>query len=140
MLNAAAQSVLMAVFAAPDPLEHVVNHPYAKTESGWWIWSSNQGNLVLSGLIMIVVGLWVASKVRTGDKSKGSEAYVTRNKFAHLIEVICVYLREEVARPLLHDRTDKLMPFLWTIFFFILVIYTIICLAIFFGFSPIVAV
>jgi F-type H+-transporting ATPase subunit a len=106
---------------APDPLHHVVNNVYVQTESGWWIWSANQGTLLLSGIIMIVVGLWVASKVKTGDKSQGSEAYVTRNKFAHMIEVICVYLREEVARPLLHDRTDKLMPFLWTIFFFVLV-------------------
>ena len=121
MLINAAQSVLLALHTAPDPLEHVVNHAWKKTDSGWWIWSSNQGNLVLSGIILIVVGLWVASKVKTGDKSQGSEAYVTRNKFAHMIEVICVYLREEVARPLLHDRTDKLMPFLWTIFFFILV-------------------
>ena len=124
MLNAAL-AILSALPAiepehAPQPLEHVVNNPFIVTDSGWWIWSANQGTLLLSGIILIVVGLWVASKVKTGDKSQGSEAYVTRNKFAHLIEVICVYLREEVARPLLLDRTDKLMPFLWTIFFFVL--------------------
>jgi F-type H+-transporting ATPase subunit a len=109
------------VFAAADPAAHVYNHVAKKTDSGWWLWSGNQGNLVLSGLILILVGLWVAGKIKTGPKSMGSDAYVAKSKFAHMIEVICVYLRDEVARPLLHDRTDKMMPFLWTIFFFILV-------------------
>ncbi|MBL8758706.1 MAG: F0F1 ATP synthase subunit A [Phycisphaerae bacterium] len=115
------QTLLSSVLAAGDnPLAHVVNAYAIKSESGYWIWSRNQGTLVLSGIIMVLVGLWAASKIRTGPKEQGAEAYVTRNKFAHFLEVICVYLREEVARPLLHDRTDKLMPFLWTIFFFIL--------------------
>lgn len=107
--------------AAEDPLDHVVNHFAVRGKDGMWLWSGNQGVLVLSGLILILVGLWAAGKIRTGPASQGAEAYVTKNRFAHMIEVICVYLRDEVARPLLHDRTDKLMPFLWTIFFFILV-------------------
>jgi F-type H+-transporting ATPase subunit a len=108
------------LLAAADPAEHVVNHS-AVVRDGWWIWSGHQGNLVLSGLILVVVGLWVASKVKIGPASQGAEAYVTRNSFAHLIEVICSYLRDEVVKPLLPDRTSKFMPFLWTVFFFILV-------------------
>jgi F-type H+-transporting ATPase subunit a len=109
------------VLAAEDPLDHVVNHVAIKGENGYWLWTGNQGVLVLSGLILVLVGLWAAGKIKTGPASLGAVAYVTKNRFAHMIEVICVYLREEVARPLLHDRTNKLMPFLWTIFFFILV-------------------
>ena len=37
-----------------------------------------------------------------------------------MIEVICDYLRENTVRPLIGERTNKMMPFLWTIFFFIL--------------------
>lgn len=106
--------------ASEDPLDHVVNHPALKNAEGYWLWSGNQGVLALSGLILILVGLWAAGKIKTGPSAHGAEAYVTRSRFAHMIEVICVYLREEVARPLLHDRTAKLMPFLWTVFFFIL--------------------
>jgi len=109
------------LLASADPLDHVVNGVAIRSAEGYWLWSGNQGVLVLSGLILILVGLWAAGKIRTGPKSQGAEAFVTRSRFAHMIEVICVYLREEVARPLLLDRTDKLMPFLWTIFFFILV-------------------
>jgi F-type H+-transporting ATPase subunit a len=99
----------------------VYNHVFAKNADGYWIWSGNQGNLVLSLIILVLGGLYVASKIKTGDASQGTDRYVTKNKFAHMIEVICVYLREEVARPLLGERTNSLMPFLWTIFFFILV-------------------
>lgn len=109
------------VVAAADPAAHVYNHVGIKNDTGWWLWSGNQGNLVLSGLILIFGMLWVAKKIKTGPKSMGADAYVAKSKIAHMIEVICVYLRDEVARPLLHDRTDKMMPFLWTIFFFILV-------------------
>lgn len=107
------------LLAAGNPQDHVVNQSAFKVGE-WWVWSSNQGTLVAAGLIAIFVGMWAAKRISTGDQSQGAEAYVTRNPFAHLIEVICSYLRDEVARPLLHDRTDRLMPFLWTIFFFIL--------------------
>lgn len=112
----------LITLAAADPSAHVWNHVFWQSENGYWLWSGNQGNLVLSAIILIFGMMWVAKHVSTGDvKTEGADAFVTKNRFAHMIEVMCVYLREEVARPLLHDRTDKLMPFLWTIFFFILV-------------------
>ncbi len=112
---------LAGVLAFANPAEHVYNHVYLKSADGTWLWSGNQGNLVLSALILIGVGAWAAKKIGTGPASEGTSRYVTSNKFAHMIEVICVYMRDEVAQPLLGSRTAKLMPFLWTIFFFILV-------------------
>jgi F-type H+-transporting ATPase subunit a len=116
-------STLTTLLAAGSPADHVYNHVHlgAKTADGWWLWSGNQGNLVLSMLILLGVGWWVSSKITTGPESEGVDRFLTKNRFAHMIEVICVYLREEVARPLLGARTNALMPFLWTIFFFILV-------------------
>ena len=40
--------------------------------------------------------------------------------FANLIETVCVFLREDVAAPFLKDRTDRYIPVLWTLFFYIL--------------------
>ncbi|MCC6320170.1 MAG: F0F1 ATP synthase subunit A [Phycisphaerales bacterium] len=111
----------LVTLAAGGPDQHVYNHPFFSTETGWWIWSGNMGNLMLSAIILVIGGLYVAAKVRTGPASQGSSRYITGSRFAHLIEVFCVYLREEVVRPLLHDRTNKMMPMLWTMFFFILV-------------------
>jgi F-type H+-transporting ATPase subunit a len=120
MLSTLANHALFSL-AASDPASHVYNHVFMKNDEGYWVWSGNQGNLVLSLIILVVVGLFVASRITTGPASAGNDRYVTKNKFAHMVEVICWYLREEVCRPLLADRTNSLMPFLWTIFFFILV-------------------
>jgi len=38
----------------------------------------------------------------------------------NLIEMICVYLREQMARPVLGEHTDQFICFIWTIFFFVL--------------------
>lgn len=40
--------------------------------------------------------------------------------FYNVIETICIFLREDVARPFLKGRTDRYIGFLWTLFFFIL--------------------
>lgn len=40
--------------------------------------------------------------------------------FYNVIEVVCLFIREEVARPFLKDKTDRYIGYLWTIFFFIL--------------------
>jgi F-type H+-transporting ATPase subunit a len=111
--------------AAANPVDHVVNQHFFSTDlfgmKGVWLWSSHVGNLILSGIITVGVLWFAASKIKTGPASQGTGRYVTSNPFAHMIEVICTYLRDGTVRPLLGDRTDKFMPFLWTIFFFILV-------------------
>ena len=110
----------MMTLAAADPAQHVYNHVGVKAD-GWWLWSGNQGNLILSAIILILGMKWVAGRISIGPDGEGHDRYVTKNKLAHMIEVICLYLRDEVVKPLLGDRTQKMMPFLWTIFFFILV-------------------
>jgi len=107
--------------AGANPLSHVLPHPFVVAEDGTWMWDTTMGNLVLSALIMITLGVWIAGKIATGPAEQGHDRYVTRNSFAHMVEVICVYLREQTVRPMLGDRTDRFMPFLWTLFFFILV-------------------
>ncbi len=38
----------------------------------------------------------------------------------NLVELICVFLRDEVARPILREQTDHYIGFVWTVFFFVL--------------------
>jgi F-type H+-transporting ATPase subunit a len=38
----------------------------------------------------------------------------------NVVEAICVFLREQVARPALGESTDRFISFVWTMFFFIL--------------------
>lgn len=106
---------------AADPVAHVINHPWLIGEDGAWLWSSAQTNMVISALLLLAIGLVVARAVSTGEESHGHWRYVTKSRFAHMVEVICGYLRESTVRPLLHERTNRFMPFLWTLFFFILI-------------------
>jgi F-type H+-transporting ATPase subunit a len=41
-------------------------------------------------------------------------------RFRSFWEVLLLFIREEVARPVLHERTDRYVPVLWNFFFFIL--------------------
>lgn len=109
---------LPALLAANNPVDKAIDYAWL-TYDGWWVWSAHIGTLVLSGLILILALPYAASRINTGPESLGTNRYLPRGSFAHLIEVICVYLRDEVVRPQLHGRTDRFMPFLWTIFFFI---------------------
>lgn len=115
----------LLTLAANNPVDHVVNQPFRVSNlfgmDGVWVWSAHVGSLVLSGLITILVLWWASTKIRTGPESQGTARYVTKNPFAHMIEVLIVYLRDQTVRPLLADRTDRFMPFLLTIFFFILI-------------------
>jgi len=108
--------------AAANPVEHVINHPtYVHKASGFWIWSSIQTNMILAAVIVLGVGYWASTKIKTGDESQGHDRYLTKNPLAHMIEVICTYLLKNTIEPLLHGRTKAYAPFLLTMFFYILV-------------------
>jgi F-type H+-transporting ATPase subunit a len=111
----------MNLLLAADPISQVVNQGWFIAEDGTWLWSAHIGNLLLAMLITVGI-LWFASThIKTAPADLGSARYVTRNKFAHFIEVIICYLRDEVFQPFLGKRTYKFLPILLTLFFFILV-------------------
>ncbi|MGL6226274.1 MAG: F0F1 ATP synthase subunit A [Thermoguttaceae bacterium] len=65
------------------------------------------------GLLMCLVFFLYAAKIRGGQLPKG--------RFWNLIEVFLLYLRDQVIRPSIgkHDA-DRFVPYLWTLFFFVL--------------------
>lgn len=104
-----------------NPLDHVVNHPFWVSESGWWLWSSQTGNLVITLIILAFIFPRLAKRASTGHESEGNERYLPGSRSTGLLEVVCVYLQEQIVRPVLHENTRRYMPFLWTLFFFIFV-------------------
>jgi len=103
-----------------DPVGHVINHKFI-TDGAMWLWSAHMSNLILAGVISVGLLWWASKHIGTGPASEGTDRFITKRPFAHMIEVICTYLRDDTVRPLLGARTDKFMPYLWTLFFFILV-------------------
>jgi F-type H+-transporting ATPase subunit a len=68
---------------------------------------------VFVAIVLVAIFAILAKRIRSGTAPKGP--------FWNFFESILVYLRDNVARPAIggHDA-DRFLPFLWTMFFFIL--------------------
>jgi F-type H+-transporting ATPase subunit a len=68
---------------------------------------------VIVALLISLIFIRLANRMRGGKSPKG--------RWWNLLESMLVFLRDEVARPAIgHHDGDKFLPFLWTMFFFIL--------------------
>jgi F-type H+-transporting ATPase subunit a len=68
---------------------------------------------LVAAAIMLVVFIWFARKIASGRPPKG--------RFWNLVEVMLLFIRDEVARPAIGKKdADRFLPFLWTLFFFVL--------------------
>lgn len=105
--------------AGENPLEHVIDKPIWEV-AGLWLISNVTVMLVLSGLILCVAVIAAAKRIRTGT-ARTLKDYRTEGIWANMVESTCVYLRNEVFRPVLGKDTDAFTPVLWTMFWFILV-------------------
>ena len=99
--------VMQHLLASMNPLEHISSKeifavgPFAFT---------NHMFMVSMATIMLLIVLPIAIRSKK----------LVRSGFGNAVEAMCVYIREEVARPFLKDQTDKYIPFIWSMFFFIL--------------------
>ncbi|MCP4712940.1 MAG: F0F1 ATP synthase subunit A, partial [Planctomycetes bacterium] len=98
------------MLAQENPLNHVVQHDLHWDFLPEWLHLNNHMLMVvLAGTLMVIILPLVARQRSMVPKG-------LRNFF----EAICLFIREEIARPVLGHNTDKFMPYLWTTFFFIL--------------------
>jgi F-type H+-transporting ATPase subunit a len=68
---------------------------------------------VVIALIIFVFFMALAGRIKGGNLAKG--------KFWNLLEVFLLYIRDHVARPCIGDHdADRFVPYLWTLFFFVL--------------------
>jgi len=116
---------MMMLAFAENPLSHIVQHPLVQkpanlgplTPHGVMTVLSDQiVMMILAGLLLV---LFVPALVAR-RKAKDAVGSLVPTGFGNAIETICTYLREEVARPNLHEHTDRFIKYLWSVFFFIL--------------------
>ncbi|HOB75230.1 MAG TPA: F0F1 ATP synthase subunit A [Phycisphaerae bacterium] len=107
--------MLMNVLAAGNPLTHVVDHAWIRR--GDFTLLSNHIIIMLVAAVLTMVLVPLCLRVpQTADEV---ERLTPRGK-RNFMEVICEFLRDFVARPNLGPHTDAFMPYVWTVFFFIL--------------------
>lgn len=99
------------ILSSIDPLEEVVAHKlFSFSIGGVEVVFSNHMFMVTLATVLLI-GILPFSVRGRGLVRKG---------FGNLIEAVCVFIREEMARPFLGNLTDKHIGFIWTVFFFVL--------------------
>lgn len=115
--------------AAGNPLDHVYQWVYQKISIGTpdSVFTPNgeitivSNHIVMQIIAVLVLVLLIPRFVRvpnTGDEV----ADMTPRGFRGFIDMLCEYFRNNVARPVLHEHTDRFIPYIWTAFFYILTV------------------
>ena len=105
-------TTLAAILAASNPLDHVADWPIFRTHGGtWWLTNHMVMMLIAAGLMLLIFPA-ITRRYRDGEHVPTG----SRNFF----EAILVYLRNDVVKPILGDKTDRYITYLWTLFFFVL--------------------
>jgi F-type H+-transporting ATPase subunit a len=100
-------SASMLVLAAGDPESHVV--PHRLFELGGHPVTNHVLMLVVAAVLLMIV-LPVAAAARE----------IVPTGLRNMVESVLQFLREDVARPILGEATDRYIHVIWTIFFLIL--------------------
>jgi F-type H+-transporting ATPase subunit a len=109
---------LLMIFLAADPLEHVLNFYPTGEPVGL---TMHLVTLLIAAALTILVMLFAAKRIETGPASQGNERYLTKGRIGQVIEAMVLYLRDEMIKPVLgEEHTRRYLPYLMTVFFFIL--------------------
>jgi F-type H+-transporting ATPase subunit a len=104
----------LVLAAGFDPLGHVLDKPILGP------FTMNTLTLFLAfGLYWLLMSL-CARAIAVGPESEGNERYITKGTLPRIVEVLVLTLRDKVIRPQLGEDTNRLLPFLLSIFFLIL--------------------
>lgn len=105
-----------------SPLDHIIQHPIKTLEaepglltpSGQiTVFSDHISMVVLAGLLLVLFVPRAVGK-RTGVNN------LVPTGLGNALEFVCSFLREQVGRPYLGEHTDRFIPYIWSVFFFIL--------------------
>ncbi len=76
----------------------------------------NVVQMILSVLVLVLIMTGIAKKYRSGTGTKTAPT-----GFQNAVEPVITFVRDEVAKPNLGHKWEKYLPFLLTVFFFILI-------------------
>ena len=111
-----------------NPLEHVLDHP--ELELPWVTPPRFElkiplpqifGLQITRFMVMELVAAVLVIVVMVPVVRHISRNYVSRGRFANMIEAMLLFIRDDVARPAIGGHAaDRFLPYLWTVFFFVL--------------------
>ncbi|MCB9853853.1 MAG: F0F1 ATP synthase subunit A [Phycisphaerales bacterium] len=125
------------MLASSDPLSHVLPHPLMEKPFAQWPWEwkdpwiglvsfsphdsffTNHLLMTLVSAVILLLLFPILGRKYATMSAQGADKIIPTG-FANCIEAVMQYIREDVVRPVLDTKTDRFMPFLWTLFFYIL--------------------
>ena len=84
------------------------------------VYDFSLGRNVIQMFISVILLIWIMGRV-AGKYAKGQGVTTAPSGFQNAVEPVITFVRDEVGKSNLGDRYEKYMPFLLTIFFFILI-------------------
>jgi F-type H+-transporting ATPase subunit a len=110
--NASAAGGGHGTSGTPNPLEHVMDTEIL-TVGGYRILTKYMLIEVVAAVLIAAIYIPLARRVQTGKPAKGA--------WSNAFEMLLTFVRDEVAKPNLGEHSsDQYVPFLWTIFLFVL--------------------
>lgn len=110
----------MVFLAADDPTTHVTDKILIKV-GDTPIVTMHMVTIVVITVIFVLAMMKAAKAIATGPESEGNERFITKGRFAQMIESMVIYLRDEMLEPVLGKaHTKRYLPYLMSVFFFIL--------------------
>lgn len=108
-----------------DPKAFSVGDIVAVNEAGEYeatikVYDLSMTRNVVQMLIALILFVWIMLKVAARYK-KGEGVRTAPSGMQGLLEPVITFVRDEVAKPNLGHKSDKYLPYLLTVFFFILV-------------------
>jgi len=111
---------------AESPLTHVVQHPLVQVpadlgfltpEGKITVFSDQISMLALAGILLLALVPMLVKR----RKAAGVEGMVPTGGL-NVIEFLCAYVRDDMARPVLGPHTDRFIKYIWSLFFFLLTV------------------
>jgi F-type H+-transporting ATPase subunit a len=108
----------MSFLAFSDPIQHVIAHELHDNPFPFYV-DNHMIMQVLATVLLLILLVPAAAKYGRRKNESDIEGLVPRGRM-NFFESICSYIRNEVAKPTLEQHTDRFIPYIWTVFFFIL--------------------
>jgi len=111
------------ILASANPLTHVVDHFWKTVGDGgifttFTIMSNQIFMMIIAALVLVLLIPRFTRIPPTGGEVDRMTPQGSRNA----IEMVCTFLRDFVARPNMGEYTDRFIPYIWSVFFFILTV------------------
>lgn len=102
--------------AAANPVSHIIDHSLF----GDYTISNVTVMLTVSAILTMLIVIPAARRIATGP-GRSVDDMRAKGLLANFVEAVCLYLRNDVFKPILKEHTDKYIGILWTFFWFILI-------------------